>query len=472
MAGGGIIWRGGSWHMRMTVPRRYRHLDGVPGEIHRTLKTDSEAEALRRRPSVATTEIARLDALLAGEEAPRSRSHFETLARLAVEHGRAFRTAEELAAGPIEELVSRLFEHRTADPRVKDPAIAGALLGGAARPRYRVSDLPEMYKAEQTTKLDGRDGRALAKWINPYSEAAGELSQAAGDKFVDDLTREDFVEKLARHLRNLVTKGRMDRHGRLVRISTGTAQKKLSRLGTLLSCYRRKTGTDLTGYVNDIYLAGAPGTAKEKRRELPEQWISDTIMTHGILDGMNQGARDMLLVMVETGAIGSELCRAPAEAFCLDDPFPHIDLHKVRLLKSDARPRKLVLVGRALEAAQRWPEGFPYSQGESLSACIRKYFSENKLWPDEETRWVPYCLRHSFEGRMRRARVDNFFAARMMGHAAKSAIGREVYGDDLEPWQSAAVMDCIRLDFTLERRQAARKRLDEILPPPDAVSRP
>jgi integrase len=79
----------------------------------------------------------------------------------------------------------------------------------------------------------------------------------------------------------------------------------------------------------------------------------------------------------------------------------------------------------SLEAFRAFPEGFPRYQTDSadLSATVNKYLRENGL--AETARHTLYSLRHSFEDRLLRARVDERVRRDILGHA----LGRERYGE-------------------------------------------
>jgi len=87
------------------------------------------------------------------------------------------------------------------------------------------------------------------------------------------------------------------------------------------------------------------------------------------------------------------------------------DLGKIRAtpnrqLKSGASKREIPLVGVALEAMRRAPNGFPHyrDRGYLLSQSLTKAFKARKLFPSPQHRI--YSFRHSFEKRMLEAGLD------------------------------------------------------------------
>ena len=87
------------------------------------------------------------------------------------------------------------------------------------------------------------------------------------------------------------------------------------------------------------------------------------------------------------------------------------------------------LVGAALEAAKRHPEGFARYRGNGrFSKSAIDYFTQNNLFPSSDHKLS--SLRHSYESRMIHAGISNEMRGFMMGHSLKRIRGREVYGDE------------------------------------------
>lgn len=141
---------------------------------------------------------------------------------------------------------------------------------------------------------------------------------------------------------------------------------------------------------------------------------------------MNGEARAIMLAMVNTGARPSELAGLTPERIRLDENVPHIAIEAVgRQLKSRNARRVIPLLGVSFEAIRAFPKGFPRYRGSSatLSAAISKFLRENSLL--ETDHHTLYGLRHSFEGRMLAAGIDERIRRDIQGHA----LNRERYGD-------------------------------------------
>ena len=104
------------------------------------------------------------------------------------------------------------------------------------------------------------------------------------------------------------------------------------------------------------------------------EWIVEKWFAPGAFDGLNEEARDILLMSIETGCRQSEIHDMPSNAIVLDANVPHLriafeDGDEKREIKNTASVRCVPLVGVALAAARRHPEGFPRYR---YSTCAKK----------------------------------------------------------------------------------------------------
>jgi integrase len=163
---------------------------------------------------------------------------------------------------------------------------------------------------------------------------------------------------------------------------------------------------------------------KGTRPPLSTEWIKTKLLAPGALAGLNDEARGILLVMVNTGARPSEIAACKAGNIVLDAPIPHLNIDgAARALKTRNSRRKIPLLGVSLEAAKAHRSGFPrYFDNPALSDTINKFLRENKLLetPDHSL----YSLRHSFESRMLAADFPERLKSELMGHR----LNRERYG--------------------------------------------
>ena len=111
------------------------------------------------------------------------------------------------------------------------------------------------------------------------------------------------------------------------------------------------------------------------------------ILADGQLADLNDEARDVVYVVMETGARPSEIINLSKGRIVLDAPIPFIRIKaEDRLLKTEHSERDVPLVGMALDAMRRHPEGFPryFDKGSNLSATLMKHFKKRELLPSEK----------------------------------------------------------------------------------------
>jgi integrase len=165
---------------------------------------------------------------------------------------------------------------------------------------------------------------------------------------------------------------------------------------------------------------------------LSAEWSVEHIVQEGALPGMNEEARDILVICAETGCLLSEVYNVPSGDICLDDEIPHFWVgnsdpgeDETRQVKSVESKRRLPLTGASLEAMKRHPQGFPRYRGtRNFSAIASKHLKSSH--PPGAT---AKGLRHGFENRMSDAAFPNDLAAYMMSHSVKAVRGRAKYGD-------------------------------------------
>jgi len=441
-----IVLRNKTWHFRMRVPARYRSVE-TRKVIKQSLHTDSKTEAITLAASLRRDLIIDFDGRLAGREAKMSGS-FENIAALAKARGTTYRTSVELADGSLSDLMGRIEPLMREDPGANQSEVISAELGGIDRPETKISDLVKQYEDASRSRLAGKSDDQRRRWRNPYTRAINELLRVITDKPATEITRQDALSLEAIYL-DRVAEGE---------IMADTANKSLGFLRTLLRAHCKRHQLDDNLAFAELTVSG--GRDPKKRKEFSVEWLSSTLLCANPLPGTNEEIRDVLIIMAETGASPSEITGALPQHFRVHDTIPNIQIREEgRKLKNKLRVRELVLVGQALEAARRHPEGFSrYRNKPGFSDAANAYLRENNLLPTTEH--TVYSIRHSFQGRMRRAGgIDQFFQARMMGHSVKKAIDRESYGDDLTLEERLALMNVIRLDATREERTRAKQIL-------------
>lgn len=417
----GLTKRNGTWHLRMRVPRRYGRVEPRT-EIHRSLRTDSEREARARLPAAEAAVLAELDARLTMGQSHQPSDVFSAAVALAATRGIAYRRADDLASGPLDEILARLDALKPVDT----PEMMRALLGGVEEPQLMLSGL-----VEEVERLCAHDNRYKSEtqmrlWRNPRIRAVTNLTAAlGGDRPVLSLETAD-----ARRHRTWWQK-RIEKEGQ----KPDTAKKDFSNMASMLA-----------HYYDSLDIADPPRpylgitikdrhAVKTRKLEVPVEWIVEKWFAPGALDGLNAEARDILLMSIETGCRQTEIHDMPSTAIVLDANIPHLriafeDGDEKREVKNTSSVRLVPLVGVALAAARRHPNGFPrYRDTRGYSALINGYLRNNDLMPSPKH--TVGGTRHTWESRLKAAGIASDDRGEMMGHSVSSARNREIYGDEM-----------------------------------------
>jgi integrase len=252
--------------------------------------------------------------------------------------------------------------------------------------------------------------------MNPKKLALKNFLKSVGDKPFKSISRDDLIRY---------------RDWWINRVENGdavsaTANKNIISLKVMIKSVNLslQAGLDTTHLFQDIQLLDkSPG----KRLPFTTDYICNVLLNDDSLKGLNDQAKYVLYAMSETGAGASELAGLLPEDICLDHEIPHIVIkpQKKKQLKTYFRPRKIPLVGFALDAFQACPKGFDRYQSnpDSLSSLLSKYLRTNNLLPTEKH--VVYSLRHSFQDRLLHANAPDRLQTDLMGHKFQ----RPAYGE-------------------------------------------
>jgi integrase len=159
------------------------------------------------------------------------------------------------------------------------------------------------------------------------------------------------------------------------------------------------------------------GETERPRVPYETDFIEKRIFAKGALDGLNEDARFVLYVVGDTGLRPSEVVNLQANAIVLNTSIPYVKiLPDGRRLKTEDSRREIPLVGAALAAMRKRPEGFPRYRDKSsnLSATLNKYLWENNLRPTKNH--TVYSLRHSFKDRLIAVEAPDSLIDSLMGH--------------------------------------------------------
>jgi len=439
--------RKGRWFYRRRVPARLALLDERAPLIRCGLGTADVTRARTMRDELEAADDAYWAGLDAGPAAI-ARASREAAAQRALALGFEYQDAEDIAAGPLEGLLARLDALRAHATSPRDglpPAdMVEALLGGAPALSDSVRSAFRLYLEEiEAGQRRSKSPKQYRKWRQVKTRAVNNFLKAIGeDKGLGAVTRTDG-RQFHRWLQARIDAGQ---------ITPATAARDLGNMRQLFREYMAWTAPDYDGG-NPFDGLKFKGGQQQRRPPFPTAWIRDRILAPGALAGMDAQARDILLILIETGARPGEVANLNSEAIKLDAggekpdgwaPYLDIRPREGREIKTRSSARRVPLVGVSLAAMRRNPQGFPaWRENEKeLSDLLLSEMRDRGLMPSGAH--VVYSLRHSFEDRMKEAGLDAELRAEFMGHAVK----RPQYGGGVSMEWKAAQLQKIALPFS------------------------
>ena len=407
--------RHGVWHFLRRVPGEYAHLD-KRGNVKLSTKIKVAAD---RKGTKAGQVAARMSATLeaywrglAEEKATEAKQQYLDAVKLARSLGLDYQTPSVWATASIEDVLARI-ETVVANGLINNAPMRRAALGAIEKPPILLSQLYDEYEITQKLALSKMSPDQVRKWKAAKKRAVEILVEQRGDKALHQLTRDDALAFADWWEERVINEG----------IGAGTANKNISHIGGMIRAVNKRLKLGL----DDVF-AGTriEGGRDGQRAPLPVEFIRDVILAPGKLDDLNDEARDVVYAVMETGARPSEIVNLTAQRIVLDAEIPYIRIRaEGRLLKTDHSERDIPLVGLALEAMKRHPEGFPryFDKGSSLSATLMKHFSNRELLPTAKHKI--YSFRHSFKDRLKAVEAPEELIDEMMGHRTD----KPQYGD-------------------------------------------
>lgn len=418
------------FHYVRRVPKRYESID-ARGTIRFSLNTDSlEVAKLRRdRFEEADDEYWASLAILHFDPSENSASRRQAMSlrynaaqSRAMACGFSYLPIETLSAPEsLDETVERLLALKQSEDGRIHPQEAEALLGGAELPKTTVSEALEIYLNDIAIDDQfGKSDRQQYQWRKVKRLSAAYFIDVIGDKALVDITRDDAL-MYKRWWKNRI----LNPETGTKPVSPNTANRHIGNIRLLYHAYFTHIGEESrpNPFRNLFFKA-------KSRTEVPgfeDDWVRTRILKPGVLRGLKWELQLITYILIETGCRPSEIINLKPEHIHLDEEVPFISIKpsQNRQIKTEASIRDIPLVGVALEAARRAPDGFPHyhDRNELFSANMMKAFRSRDLFPTKAH--VIYSFRHSLEKRMQEANIDYALRCLLMGHANS----RPAYGD-------------------------------------------
>jgi integrase len=420
-----LIQRNGYWQYFRRVPKAYAGLGGKSSFVVLTTKIAvaddrTGAKAARIAARLNEQQEARWRSLASGTP---DKQRWQDAVSIARSFGVDYLTPDEAARREVSEMLVRIETLKVGERRT-DVATVDAVLGGVEKPRVMLSDLIKEYEAASKTDMAAMSVNQLRKWRNGKKASVDKFIEVRTDKALSDLSRADFTG-YADHWEARVISGE---------INAGTANKSISHVTGMVRAVnkRLRLGLDPSIFTETRLEGGRDGN----RSPFTVEHIRNVILAPGALDGLNEEAKDVVYIVMETGCRPSEIVNLSKSRIKLDAEIPHIRVEaEGRLLKTEHSERDIPLVGLALEAMKRHPNGFPryLDNGDNLSATLMKHFKKNKLLPkvSEDTplkkrpKYGVYSFRHSLKDRLKAVECPEEMIDELMAHAN----GKPKYGD-------------------------------------------
>lgn len=405
-----------------------------------SLKTDDLALARRKRDQLEAADDALWASMIVDGITDPARRRYEAAVRQVAALGFTFHTSAEIGAMQFDDLRRRFLELET---KLTLQKVDAAVVGMADVPKTSVSDAFDIYCDEIVAdELLGKSQAQKDQWKKVKRRAVNNFIAIVSDKAMEDITVDD-ARKIYQHwLARIVPKGK----GGRATASASSGNRDIGNLRVLHSAFFKHMGQQQRANPFDGFSFSTK--KKRSRPSIPAEWIKDRLLANSEnLAGLNDEARGILLIMIETGARPSEIANLLPTSFRLSNKVPHLaiepreDPDDPREIKTESSRRLVPLVGVALVAAERHHKlGFPrYRDRENdLSATLNKYLRSNKLLPT--TSHTVYSLRHAFEDRMKEGGLEDELRRLLMGHA----IDRPKYGEGGSlKWRQSEMMKIV-----------------------------
>ena len=417
-----LAWQRGIayYHRKIPIDLRFHYsTDGSREKIFKSLKTSDPRTAVKKRDQFHVELELEFDYIREHGRAPDILDAHEKRTQLAVQMGFDYKPMSEVAECPVEELHSRLICATDQTEALSSGVAvvrASAVLGSEDLPEMRLSDMWGRYAKLVRDKIRHKSEQQLRIWTHARKRAINNLISVIGDRNVVDVTRQDALN-FREWWNDRVDAGE---------VKENTANKDFENLRAMTQKLIDDLALNIANQWRGIRIEPDD---RQKRRSLTRQEILDHIFEGNPLMSMNPECRAIVEICAELGTRPIEIINREPGDIVLDDPIPHVKIrrNKYGKLKTKVSERDLPLVGAALRAFKKFPNGFPRYAGNSAGCitAINKYFRENNILPERATF---YSLRHGFKDRLRAVDASDDLMKSLMGHSR----GHIDYGEGTE----------------------------------------
>ena len=395
------IKRGDWYYYLRRVPKKIKPYDSRKN-IRIALQTKNENEAIRL-VGVYNEFVEKYWAdLVKTGSFDQEKDRFKKAKAIVETHGFAYKNMTDILSSPITEIISRVKASEEKSMEVVD-----ALFGNVEEPSTTLSECIELYWPLCADRLVTKTKHEVIKFKNPRRLAWDNFIEVTGDISLKEITQTEI-----NNFRNTLLKQIEQKE-----LTANTCNKKLFHVKDIL----RTVGSDLeiSTDFEKLFVKKTFQEIKSSRPSYEYDFVQATFIDNDCLSGLNNQARAIAEMMIETGARDSEITGLLPEDFYLDAEIPYIHIREnhIRGIKNEQSSRLIPLVGISLQAAKKIHQtGFDryWNNVDSASSAINKYLNANGLKPSPKHSL--YSLRHTFKDRLRDAGAPEEVIDELMGH--------------------------------------------------------
>lgn len=398
-----LILRNGRYFYSRRVPKFLKKLDNRE-KVRVALNTSCDITALKKMSEI-NEDVEKYWNSLLKTGTQYSKDSFESFIELSKQLGFSYVPASKLTEIPWGDLMERLI---SANYFYDRPKQVEAIMGSAKEKKILISEALLSYWNYSKPLIINKDPNQIRKWKNPRKKAIKNLIEVVGDKDITDLTNKDMVKLRDSWLQRISKEG----------IRSSSANKDFTHIKGVLDtvCAHEELDIDIPKLFRKIHLKD---DNLSKRGVYSNDFIQNNILKADCLKYLDDEFRNMLYLSIETGARPIELLNLDgSNDIHLDCDIPHIHIRPRRgySLKTKQSERKIPLVGKALTAFNKYPNGFVTYKGkpDQFSHFINSLFSQYGLKPTKNHTY--YSLRHNFQDRLTAHEVKDRVQCQLMGH--------------------------------------------------------
>ena len=181
--------RGNTYYLRMRVPAEFADVEPL-NEINRSLKTRDKVHAKAQCAITRAALFTEWRARRAGKPAD-TRAIFDASIELLKGWGMTFSPMEDLLAGPVDELLSRIEAIAKLDP---NSAAVPAALGAIELPDSTLEKLAERMPILKEAEIQAKNSRQRREWVGNYKRAAKDFAAHIGTRTILTISEQDAAD--------------------------------------------------------------------------------------------------------------------------------------------------------------------------------------------------------------------------------------------------------------------------------------